>query len=379
LPSREVAKVALYERSMAEAFDRFSRAAWPSSGSAKIGGSKTPAGRSDAPTFVFLKGNDIIGHVTTIPVQLASHAGAVAAHWIVGFMVLPEHRNGLVGPLLIKEASRVLDCALSIFVEPPVLRILTGMKWAHRGVLPQYVRVLNARAVSSNLQAAGFKGLTLHAAERSGDSRARLVQPLARALAGWGLALGQAAWLGLSTFSRPRSAHAELHEERRFDESYDDLWRAVHARFGACPARDQRYLRQRYGEKTERYRFLGCRQGSRLLGYCILKIRQFSGDSRMGNMKVGTIVDCLFDPTSPAVLQSLLGHAVRLFEQEEVHAVLCTASHATVRHLLRANGFLAIPGNLHFAIHNRTALPIQDVPLDSWHLMRGDSDADQNF
>ena len=170
-----------------------------------------------------------------------------------------------------------------------------------------------------------------------------------------------------------------MQEERRFDESYDELWRAVHGRFGACPARDQRYLRQRYGEQPERYRVLGCREGSRLLGYCIVKIRQFSGDSRMGSMKVGTIVDCLFDPTSPPVLQSLLGAAVRLFEQEDVHAVLCTASHAAVRRVLRTNGFLTIPGNLNFALHNRTALPIQDVPLDSWHLMRGDSDADQNF
>ena len=169
---------------MAEAFDRFSRVAWPSSGRAETGGTKPPAGGRDAPTFVFVKGNDIIGHVTTIPVHLASHAGAVAAHWIVGFMVLPEHRNGLVGPMLIKEASRVLDCALSIFVEPPVLRILTGMKWAHRGVLPQYVRVLNARAVSSNLQPAGFKGLTLHAADRSGGSRARPC-PAAGESAGW--------------------------------------------------------------------------------------------------------------------------------------------------------------------------------------------------
>ncbi len=365
MPSREVAKVALYDRGMAEAFERFSRVAWPSSGSADTGGTRASLSSRDAPTFVFVKGCDIIGHVTTIPVQLASHAGAVAAHWIVGFMVLPEHRNGLVGPLLIKEASRVLDCALSIFVEPPVLRILTGMKWAHRGVLPQYLRVLNASAVTRNLQLGGFKGLSVHA--------------LARILAGWGLALGQAAWLGFSTFSRPRTARAQVQEEPRFDESYDELWRAVHDRFGACPARDQRYLQQRYGEQPERYRVLGCRQGSRLLGYCIVKLRQFSDDERMGNMRVGTIVDCLFDPTSPTVLQSLLEAAVRLFEQEEVHAVLCTASHAAVRQLLRANGFLAIPGNLNFAIHNRTALPIQDVPLDSWHLMRGDSDADQNF
>ena len=96
-------------------------------------------------------------------------------------------------------------------------------------------------------------------------------------------------------------------------------------------------------------------------------------------MKVGTIVDCLFDPRAPAPLHALLAAAVRLCARDGVDAVLCTASHAAVRRLLRANGFFAIPGNLNFALHNRTTLPIQDIPLDSWHLMRGDSDADQNF
>jgi hypothetical protein len=348
---------------MAEAFGRFCRAAWPSSGRSDTSRAEQPGPRQDAPTFVFVKGSDIVGHVTTIPVQLASTAGTAAAYWIVGFMVLPEHRNGLVGPLLIKEVGRVLDCALSIFVEPPVLRILTGMKWAHRGVLPQYLRVLNARAVSRNLRLAGFRGLGLPA----------------RTLAGWGLALGQAAWLGLSWFGRPGNAPVAIREEQGFDGSYDELWQAVRGRFGACVARDRKYLQWRFGGKPERYRVLGCRRENRLLGYCIVKTRQFSDDSRMGDMKVGTIVDCLFDPASPAVLQTLLAGALRLFKQDNVDAVLCTASHAAVRRLLRANGFFAIPGNLNFALHNRTPLPIQDVPLDSWHLMRGDSDADQNF
>ena len=115
------------------------------------------------------------------------------------------------------------------------------------------------------------------------------------------------------------------------------------------------------------------------MGYCIVKTKQFSNDSRMGNMKVGTIVDCLFDPAVPAAFQALLGGVLRMCTREGVHAVLCTASHTAVRQLMLRNGFFAIPGNLNFAYHNRTNVPLQDIPLESWHLMRGDSDADQNF
>jgi hypothetical protein len=385
--SREVAKVSPYDRSMGEAFDRFCRVIWPNSNNLTFssavrfdGSREGQAGfTQDPPTFVFLKGDDIVGHVTTIPVQLSSFATTVAAHWIVGFMVLPEHRNGLVGPLLIKEVNRSLDCALSLFVEPPVLHILTGLKWTHKGVLPQYLRVLNARGVSRNLQLSGVKALASQRGNMDVAVPFRFVESFIRVLGGWGLAVGQATWVGLTIVTRPRSVPVEVREERGFDDSYNQLWQTVSGRFGACLARDQQYLQGRFGKNPERYRVLGCRRGNRLLGYCIVKTKQFSNDPRMGNMKVGTIVDCLFDPASPAPFQALLDVVLKMCTREGLHAVLCTASHAAVRRLLRANGFLAIPGNLNFAYHNRTNVPLQDIPLEAWHLMRGDSDADQNF
>jgi hypothetical protein len=385
--SRELAKVALYDQSMNEAFDRFRQAIWPNSrkraasSAGRFDGGQEGQARStqEPPTFVFLKGEDIVGHVTTIPVQLASCAKTVAAHWIVGFMVLPEHRNGLVGPLLIKEVNRSLDCALSLHVEPPVLRILKGLQWVHKGILPQYLRVLNARGVSHNLQLSGIKAVAL----RTGDTTVAVpfgyVESFMRILGGWGLAVGQAIWASLTIVTRPRAVPVEVREEQGFDDSYNELWRAVSGRFGACLVRDQKYLQQRFGKGPDRYRVLGCRQENRLLGYCIVKTKQFSNDPRMGNMKVGTIVDCLFDPTAPAVFQALLNSVLKICNRESVHAVLCTASHVAVRRLLRANGFVAIPGNLNFAYHNRTNVPLQGIPLESWHLMRGDSDADQNF
>jgi|SRR5579859_194573 len=385
--SREIAKVSQYDRSMDDAFDRFCRVVWPNSKSRAVASAarsnvsrERPAGAiQDSPTFVFLKGDDIVGHVTTIPVQLTSFARTVSAHWIVGFMVLREHRNGLVGPLLIKEVNRTLDCALSLFVEPPVLRILTGLKWVHMGILPQYLRVLNARGVSRNLQVSGVKALALHKGNIDAAVPFGFVESFIRMLGGWGLAVGQAIWLGLTIVARPKAVPVEVREEHGFDDSYDKLWQAVGRRFGACIARDQEYLQRRFGLYPDRYRVLGCRKEQRLLGYCVVKTKQYSNDRRMGNMMVGTIVDCLFDPAAPAAFHALLDSALKLYARESVHAVLCTASHGAVRRLLRANGFLAIPGNLNFAYHNRTNVPLQDIALESWHLMRGDSDADQNF
>src|SRR5262245_55677658 len=200
---------------MAEAFGRFCRAIWPNSSnqapSSSAVSAERQAGQVEPPTFVFVKGDDIVGHVATIPVQLSALANTVAAHWIVGFMVLPEHRNGLVGPLLIKEVNRSLDCALSLHVERPVSRILTGLKWVHRGVLPQYLRVLDARGVSRNLQPSAVKALS----QRADDAPMPrgFAESLMRTLGGWGLAAGQAVWVGVTYAARPGAELAEVREE----------------------------------------------------------------------------------------------------------------------------------------------------------------------
>jgi hypothetical protein len=129
----------------------------------------------------------------------------------------------------------------------------------------------------------------------------------------------------------------------------------------------------------EQYRILACRQNGELMGYCILRIKEFSGDSRMGNSRVGTILDCLFDPDDSKPLQSLLASSVRLLRRERADAIFCTASHFQVQKLLRRNGFIKVPGNLNFAYHDRSHAIPQKHPLSSWHLMRADSDADGNF
>ena len=99
----------------------------------------------------------------------------------------------------------------------------------------------------------------------------------------------------------------------------------------------------------------------------------------MGNSTVGTIVDCLFDPGCDKVFIRLLLKALRLFREEGADAVLCTASLNPLGVLLRRYGFMQIPGNLNFVFHDNSGTIDPALPLESWHLMRGDCDADGNF
>jgi hypothetical protein len=126
------------------------------------------------------------------------------------------------------------------------------------------------------------------------------------------------------------------------------------------------------------YRLLACRRHGRLLGYAIVKLKQFDNDTRMGDIRMGTIVDCVFDPDEPDVLDGLLRSTVALCRREQVDVVFCTASLRMLGRHLRRHAFVAMRGTLNAAVHDRTRALEPHLSLESWHLMRGDSDADAN-
>lgn len=377
--SDEEFRVCLYDAGLAESLDRFIQRTWPGHRVSKdSSGLRTLPPQPRAPTFLFLKREEVLGHITTLPVRLHCGSRVVPAHWLVGFMVLPEFRNRPIGPLLVRKVNQTLDLAMTLHVEESVLKIFLGLGWTHVGVIPNHIRVLNAGRVLENIQAGELTFLRkYHMA--SNFIRPILSHSFTRALA----AMSCSAACGLlATFTvpfRPAAACSKVMREHGFDGSYDALWQRVGRKFDALIVRDLCYLESRYGQRMDRYRLLAYRDQGELRGYCILKIKQFSNDLRMGNLCAATLVDCLFDPDDLSVLQSLFTASVRQCRSEQVDVVICTASHSTVRELLSINGFLKIAGNLNFACRDSKGSIGQTPELASWHLMRGDSDADQNF
>ena len=365
-------EVCLYQAEHAASLEKFVRRVWPQETPNTAAG--VSASRMNSPVVLFLKDEEVIGHIASLPVKLCCRSETHSAFWAVGFMVLPEHRNGPIGPLLIKKLNETLELALTLHVEEAPLRIFKGLGWRHLGVIPQYVYLLDPYAFFRNIRIGQLSFL------RNSRVAAWLME---RPIAQWLVSIFYS--IALSLFSvvailcKPRRADGHIREEVAFDGAYDALWQKVGGRFPAAIVRDQAYLQSRYGRKMKGYRLLTHRCHNELLGYCIVKIKQFSDDARMGNMRVGTIVDCLFDPMDARTLQSLLAGAAQLCRKEKVAAIFCTASFGPLQRLLSLNGFIRIPGNLNFACHDKADFLPSDLPLESWHLMRGDSDADANF
>jgi len=117
----------------------------------------------------------------------------------------------------------------------------------------------------------------------------------------------------------------------------------VKGKFGVWVFRDEQYLMARYGAgwtPTGSSR-VAARSAGR---YCIVKLRQFENDQRMGDIRMGTIVDCVVDPDEPEVLDSLLRSAVALSD-----ASRSTSSSAVRpsrdRPGLRRHAFVRYPGH----------------------------------
>ena len=101
---------------------------------------------------------------------------------------------------------------------------------------------------------------------------------------------------------------ATVVEERAFGPSYTWLAERVKGKLAAWVVRDAPYLMARYGPRMGAYRLLACRRQSRLLGYCIVKLRRFQNETCVGSWNapgpsvVGTAISAL--PPGFSTLQS---------------------------------------------------------------------------
>jgi hypothetical protein len=370
--TNDTSTVRLYERDISAACERFVQRMWPATGHRQV----TESGAADAdprsPRVLFVKGGEVLGHLASLPVTLSVAGRPADAHWVVGLMVVPEYRNRPIAPLLVKKMTETVEIGLTLHVEEAVTRVFEGLHWRHLGVIPQYVRLLNAGAVVRAFSKTGRAFLPMRSAGLWPvvTRTSRVLAPLANAVFTGLAAVGR-----LAQRRRPGTT---VVEERSFSADHAALAERVKEKFAVWVCRDERYLSSRYRDEAGDYRLLACRAGKRLLGYCVVKLRRFAGDSRMGDLRLGTLVDCIFDPDDAGVVDLLVRSAVELCRSEKMDVVFCSASHRAMRRHLLWNGFLKMRGTLHVAYHDRTATIGADVPLDAWHVMRGDSDAAQN-
>ena len=97
-----------------------------------------------------------------------------------GFMVLPEHRNGPIGYLVLKEAVRRLGIAAVLTVADPSRRLFEAMGFRNLGMLSNQILPLRPARIAASIDAEALgksRRLPAHARCRCGSPSATAAQP----------------------------------------------------------------------------------------------------------------------------------------------------------------------------------------------------------
>jgi hypothetical protein len=383
----------------ADAVAAFYREVWDPAASAEsvIAATRRSAARNAAapgeppPTALVLAGGRVVGYCGSIPQRLWDGVRERPAYWVKGLMVLPEYRNGPIGHLVVKELSRHLDCSTILTVAPAARRLFSALGYTDLGAVTNWVRPLRPSVMAKRLdfdslglsELPNWIGVGVSAARRTG-----IAGPAAK-LAGLGLDVATsvarlpAAHLDTTGFGAP--SRSEL----------DELWIAARRNLAASPVRDGAYLWSRFGNGAEHereegegqlaeregnpYTFVTTREHGRLVGVAAVRRPRATSDARLGGIRVATVSEFVFPIGRTDAGLATLGAIERVTRAAGADAVTCMTSHPALSVLLRRQGYLRLPGNVHFFLRDVSGVGRFPTDLGAWWLGRGDGESDKSF
>jgi hypothetical protein len=156
------------------------------------------------------------------------------------------------------------------------------------------------------------------------------------------------------------------------------LWQRVRAEHSFVGARDSRTLNALYRPGSGRFIRLRVTEAGRAVGWVVVLNTQMQDHRYFGNLRVGSLVDCLAEPGSElAVMQqgtdTLAGLGADL--------IVSNQSAHSWGEALRRLGFLAGPSGFLFGASRSLArrLGSIDASFPRMHLTRGDGDGPFNL
>lgn len=320
---------------------------------------------NEVPTFLFLSGDRPVGHLTTIPISLSADGVEHKAHWFKGFWVVPEHRNGPVGFLLLKEALRHLETTLSMVVQPAPRRLFQSLGLIDLGKLPNFVRVLRPTRVLRELDFSST-GPTWAA------KAARLTgTPVLAHVLGTAASAAIKGW----TLGQPNGRSTSIVPVDQIDApGADALWERIRRQLKLAPSRDFAHIKARYISKSGVYTAVVLHEGA-MAGFAILRRPRESGDARLRGIRMATLSDLVYPPNQPQLGLRLLAGAEKAALELNADALLCSGSHKSVQSLLRRRAYVPIGGNVHF-MARPASFALDHLALGDCWLMRADGEAD---
>jgi hypothetical protein len=247
-------------------------------------------------------------------------------------------------------------------LQEPAVRLMLALGWTVRQV-PFYFRVLNAQRV--------LCGLTYL---RTSAVRARILDLVA--LSG----LGHTCINLAQTMSGRRrnggdSVAAEPADDGR--EWSQPIWERCRGEYTMIGARDRATLDVLY-PRGSRFILLKVFLDGEFEGWSVLLATQMSGHRQFGNLRVGSVVDCL---STPDKAEAVIRAATSYLERAGVDLIVSNQSASPWVRALRRCGYLRGPSNFVFGASKDLALLLEPIPesFGRVHMTRGDGEGPANL
>jgi len=271
-----------------------------------------------------------------------------------------DKRYSMVGVMLIQDAVRKQPLLYNLGIgnlEAVVARMALAMGWHVIRVVPFFFKVQNGFRFLRNIQylkTTRLRHWLLDAAAYSGF--------------GWaGARIADA----LLTGSGCQAVTVEQVGE--FSTWADGIWQACLSRYSMVAVRDADVLNILYPPDNTRFIRLKLLDGRRVAGWAVLLDTVMADDKYFGNMRVGSIVDCL---ALPEDANTVMAAAARFLENRGVDLLLSNQSHPAWCQGLKMAGFIEGPSNFFFVASKALTKLLNEIdPAGTGiHLNRGDGD-----
>ncbi len=318
-------------------------------------------------------GQRLAAYLTSIPTSFWNGKEYLPGHWLKGFWVLPEYRNGPIGFLLLKKMLRHVGLAASMpaALVPRKLSVALGM--SDLGAVCNYIQPLRPARILKNMD---VRLATLNGLPSALSLAAKILRttPL-RQLTG-ALFLFYVATLSRLTALSGSRLRGEWCERLPADAALESLW--ARARLaGTCGAtRSGAYLRWRYERGASgQYTFASVWRDQELVALAVLAPPQRLDDSRLAGLGIGSIVDLVLDPNCRPALPQALQVCRRWARTASYDALLFTGSHCSLSGPMLRAGYFKMPGNIHMLLRDKCQSALSSN-LAKWNLTRGDAWSD---
>ena len=271
-----------------------------------------------------------------------------------------DKRYSMVGVMLIRDALRKQPLLYNLGIgdlDVVVARMVLAMGWSVIKAVPFFFKVRNGFQFLKNiehLKTTRLRRWVLDAAAYSG--------------LGWA-----GAKLVDATLTRKRHKAVTVEQVGEFSAWTDEIWQSCQNRYSMVAVRDADVLNTLYPPDNARFIRLKILDGRRVAGWAVLLDTVMASDQYFGNMRVGSIVDCLAMPEDAS---TVMAAATRVLEDRGVDLLLSNQSHPAWCQGLKIAGFVAGPSNFFFVASKALTKLVHEIDPSGTaiHLNRGDGD-----